>query len=58
MAIKVNETMLRLAEEAAFAGDTARAWDLLSIAGDRYAGSAQVIIEEINNPSSVFAKIV
>jgi hypothetical protein len=58
MALRISETTLRLAEEASDAGDIAGAWNILSAAGDRYAGNARDIIAEINNPISVFAKIV
>jgi hypothetical protein len=58
MALRISETVLRLAEEASDAGDIAGAWNILSAAGDRYAGNAHDIIAEINNPISVFAKIV
>ncbi|MCU7816972.1 MAG: hypothetical protein KZQ81_17685, partial [Candidatus Thiodiazotropha sp. (ex Rostrolucina anterorostrata)] len=58
MALRISEAVLQLAEEASNAGDIAGAWNLLSTEGDRYAGNAHDIIAEINNPSSVFAKIV
>lgn len=58
MALTITDTMLRMAEAAADSGEVAEAWSILSSTGDRYAASAYDIILEIDDPVSVFPKIV
>ena len=54
MALKITDTMLRMAEDAMRQGNAAGAWSVLSSAGDLYAANAYDIIEEIDAPNSVF----
>jgi hypothetical protein len=58
MALKINQSVLNEALAREEAGDVAGAWAVLSAAGDLYAANARDIIDEINNPISIFAKIV
>ena len=58
MALKVTQSVFDEATALKDAGDVAGAWGVLSAAGDLYATNARDIIYEINNPVSIFAKIV
>ncbi|MEW8321233.1 MAG: hypothetical protein AB2606_01195 [Candidatus Thiodiazotropha taylori] len=58
MALTITQAVLDEANSLMTLGDVAGAWNVLSEAGDLYASNARDIIEEINNPVSIFAKIV
>ncbi|MEJ2611436.1 MAG: hypothetical protein P8179_15480 [Candidatus Thiodiazotropha sp.] len=58
MAWKITESVLEEAEALNVAGDVAGAYQVLAEAGDFYSQGAQVVIEEINAPVSIFARIV
>ncbi|MCG8015401.1 MAG: hypothetical protein JAY97_04225 [Candidatus Thiodiazotropha sp. 'RUGA'] len=58
MALTITQAVLDEANSLMTIGDVAGAWNVLSEAGDLYASNARDIIEEINNPVSIFAKIV
>jgi hypothetical protein len=57
MALRITETILQMAEQAADDGNVADAWSILASAGDLYAVGAHDIIAQIDNPVSVFTKI-
>lgn len=58
MAVKITSSVLDQAIALKDAGDIAGAWNVLASADDLYAASARDIIEQIDSPTSVFAKIV
>ncbi|MES9994344.1 MAG: hypothetical protein ABW098_20535 [Candidatus Thiodiazotropha sp.] len=58
MALQITQSVFDAALALRDSGDVAGSWDILSEAGDLYAANARDIIYEINNPVTVFAKIV
>jgi hypothetical protein len=58
MAWEITESVLEEAKALNAAGDVAGAYRVLAEAGDIYSQNALVVIEEINTPISIYAKIV
>jgi hypothetical protein len=58
MTLKITKTTLEAAKALNDAGDVAGAYRVLAEAGDNYAANALVVIEQIENPESIFARIV
>jgi hypothetical protein len=58
MALKINDTTLQAAKELNGSGDIAGAYRVLAEAGDKYAANALVVIEQIKDPDSIYARIV
>ncbi|MET0067325.1 MAG: calcium-binding protein [Candidatus Thiodiazotropha sp.] len=58
MALTITESILNEAKALNAAGDVAGAYRVLASVGDNYSQNALVVIEEIDEPDSIFARIV
>jgi hypothetical protein len=58
MSLEITDSVLEQAKALNVAGDVAGAYRVLAEAGDNYSRNALVVIEEIDDPESIFARIV
>ncbi|MEJ2622403.1 MAG: hypothetical protein P8163_19780 [Candidatus Thiodiazotropha sp.] len=56
--MEITESVLEQAQALNASGDVSGAYRVLAEAGDNYSQNALVVIEEINDPESIFARIV
>jgi hypothetical protein len=57
MAVKITKSVWQAADALNQAGDVIGAYRVLAEAGDKYAANALVVMEQIDNPVSIFACI-